>query len=458
MNSPSQQVHTSFEALRLPQYRRMVVCFLLTMMADNIEHVVSYWVMFQKFDSPVLGGFAVISHWVPFLVFSLPAGALADRYDPRRLIQIGMVLFMICSAGWAYMFITDTLQIWAAMLLLVIHGLSGVFWNVASQIILYDLVDKDVLPSAVRTLATARYVGLIVGPGVGGGLMLWLGPEYSLLVNCLLYVPNILWLINAPCGPKFRPAHLAPPARPFRGFHDLFTTIAEVRRNKEVLLMLCLAGSASWFVSNSYQAQMPGYAHDLGHGDPGLTYSLLLAADALGALCAGLLWEYWGQRSKPTSRKAMVFALLWAASLAVFALSRSYVLSLAVLVCGGICRVDFQLGRTNHCANQSTPGDPRPSHWLVQHGVAGLAVWLGYHGGVAGRHRDLYEHLVGAALFANRHNEQAVLGRPLRLLTTSWARGPEGPARGGAHPPFAGRCPCCAGGSTARSRTGGKGE
>ena len=341
MSPPSSPTHTSFEALRLPQYQRMIACFLLTMMADNIEHVVSYWVLFQTFESPVLGGFAVISHWVPFLVFSLPAGALTDRYDPRRLIQMGMVLFMVCSAGWAYMFITHTLEIWAAMLLLVLHGLSGVFWNVATQIILYDLVDKAVLPSAVRTLATARYVGLIVGPGVGGGLMLWLGPEYSLLVNCLLYVPNIVWLINAPCGPQYRPAHMSPPARPFRGLHDLFMTIAEVRRNKEVLLMLCLAGSASWFVSNSYQAQMPAYAHDLGHGDPGWTYSMLLAADALGALCAGLLWEYLGQRSKPTAGKAMGFALLWAGALAVFALSDHYVLSLGVLLVAGFAELSF---------------------------------------------------------------------------------------------------------------------
>ncbi|MEY4072670.1 MAG: hypothetical protein RJA29_27 [Pseudomonadota bacterium] len=377
MSSTQAKTHTSFEALRLPQYQRMVVCFLLTMMADNIEHVVSYWVMFQKFDSPVLGGFAVISHWVPFLVFSLPAGALADRYDPRRLIQIGMVLFMICSAGWAYMFITDTLQIWAAMVLLVIHGLSGVFWNVATQIILYDLVDKDVLPSAVRTLATARYVGLIVGPGVGGGLMLWLGPEYSLLVNCLLYVPNILWLINAPCGPKFRPAHLAPPARPFRGFHDLFTTIAEVRRNKEVLLMLCLAGSASWFVSNSYQAQMPGYAHDLGQ----LALGGRCPWRAVRRLVVGVL----GSAQQAHLTQSHDFCVV-VGRLAGGICTVPQLCTLAgCLVCGRICRVDFQLGRTNHCATQSTPGDPRPSHWFVQHGVAGLAVWLGYHGGVAGR-------------------------------------------------------------------------
>ena len=72
----------------------------LTMMADSIEHVISYWVMHERFASPALGGFAVISHWVPFLLFSVWSGALADRFDPRRLIQIGMGLFMVASAGW----------------------------------------------------------------------------------------------------------------------------------------------------------------------------------------------------------------------------------------------------------------------------------------------------------------------------------------------------------------------
>ena len=59
------------------------------MMADSIEHVISYWMIFQKFHSPALGGFAILAHWLPFLFFSVYSGALADRFDPRRIIQIG---------------------------------------------------------------------------------------------------------------------------------------------------------------------------------------------------------------------------------------------------------------------------------------------------------------------------------------------------------------------------------
>src|SRR5215218_4072673 len=86
------QSRRPFAALRTPGFAVYLLGSALAMMADSIEHVISYWMIFEKFKSPALGGYAVISHWLPFLLFSLLAGALADRFDPRRLIQIGMVL------------------------------------------------------------------------------------------------------------------------------------------------------------------------------------------------------------------------------------------------------------------------------------------------------------------------------------------------------------------------------
>ena len=62
----------SFAALHHPGFRRYVGTYTLAMMADNIEHVISYWMVFQKFQSPALGGFAVVAHWLPFLLFAIP--------------------------------------------------------------------------------------------------------------------------------------------------------------------------------------------------------------------------------------------------------------------------------------------------------------------------------------------------------------------------------------------------
>ncbi len=85
------------------------------MMADSIEHVISYWLLYQKFHSPVLAGFAVLSHWTPFLLFAVYFGAMADRYDCRKVIQVAQIMYMGVSAAWAFLFWTDTIRALACL-------------------------------------------------------------------------------------------------------------------------------------------------------------------------------------------------------------------------------------------------------------------------------------------------------------------------------------------------------
>ena len=154
---------TSFLALRNPTFRRYFAGAASLMMADSIEHVISYWIMFEKFHSPALAGFAIISHWVPFLLFSIASGAAADRHDPRRQIQIGTTIFALVSVAWGLLFLADALEMWHAIVLLVFHGLAGVLWGPAAQVYIHDLVETEHLPSAIRLSATARWLGLLMG-------------------------------------------------------------------------------------------------------------------------------------------------------------------------------------------------------------------------------------------------------------------------------------------------------
>jgi len=117
---------TKFGALRHRDYRRYFFFALIGQIAENVEHVISYWVIFQSFHSPTLAGFAVISHWVPYLLFAVYTGALADRYDCRRLIQISQGLFALASLTWGVLFLTGTLRVWHAAALLLVHGAGGV--------------------------------------------------------------------------------------------------------------------------------------------------------------------------------------------------------------------------------------------------------------------------------------------------------------------------------------------
>ncbi|WP_375314713.1 MFS transporter [Bradyrhizobium sp. A5] len=317
-------------------YRLQFIAYVLAMMADNIEHVISYWVVFQKFHSPTLGGFAVLSHWLPFLLFSVAVGGLADRFDPRRIIQCGMLLFIAASAGWGFFFITDTIEMWHAMLLLVIHGCAGVLWQTPNQLLLYDLVGPADLPSAVRLNAMARYLGILVGPAVGGIIMLTLGTSHGIIFNTLFYLPMLIWLFWAPV----RDNSIAIRRFAVRGLADIVLTIRSIGTQPVLTAMTWLAGLTSFMIGNAYHAQMPGFAGDLGHGDPGVSYSVLLAADAGGALLAGLALESWG-RLKGTPRTAITLAMLWSVALLGFASVRIYPVAIVLLFFAGFFELSF---------------------------------------------------------------------------------------------------------------------
>src|ERR1700710_2326718 len=303
----------SFAALRHPGFRAQFSTFVFAMMADNIEHVISYWVVYQKFHSPALAGFAIVSHWLPFLLFSVASGALAERFDPRRVIQIGMALFILASLSWSYFFVTDTLQMWQAMVILVIHGCAGVLWQTPNQMLLYDIVGPSDLESAVRLNAMARNLAVLAGPAVGGAILLALGPAPGIMLNTIFYLPLVLWLVKAPYGPRFR-AGAPAPRRAVRGLADIVQTMRDIRHHSVIVSMTLLAAAASFFVGNAYSSQMPGFASDLGHGDPGVSYSMLLAADAAGGLLAGLALEGRGLLP-PRQRTAILLALSWCAAL-----------------------------------------------------------------------------------------------------------------------------------------------
>jgi MFS family permease len=330
--------HRAFASFANGDFRMYFLGATAAMMADNIEHVISYWVIFQKFHSPALGGFAVISHWVPYLFLAGFTGALADRFDIRRLIQVGMLMLLGVSLCWGVMFLTDSVTLWMAMLLLVIHGLAGVIWIPASQVLIHQIVTAEQLPSAVRLNATGRYLGFLVGPAVGGGLLLALGPAYGIIVNAFIYTPLFVWLIKAPYG--LAAPDLQAPKPAVSGFADVWSTMQVVARSQVLLSMTVLIGAASFFVGNAYQAQMPEFARDLGHGRADFSYSMLLAADAAGGLAGGLLLETRGLL-QPRVRTAFFLAMIWSGALIGFARSNIYALAVVLLFVAGFMELAF---------------------------------------------------------------------------------------------------------------------
>jgi MFS family permease len=332
-----------FAALRNKDCRPYLFGAGLAMMADNIEHVITYWVLWEKFHSPALSGFQVISHWLPFLFFSVYFGSLADRFDCRRLIQAAQVLFMLVSAAWGVLFLTGTLEVWHACVLLVLHGCAGALWGPGEQLLLHDFVEPDELPSAVRLNATFRSLGVLFGPVVGSALLLLLGPTAGIFANIVFYLPLTLFLFRTKFTGHTRDDGV-PRAR--LGIVDSLRVFRDVRSNRTLVSMIVLAGLGSFFVGASLQSSMPIFAHDLGTGGAGLTYGVLLFANGAGGVVGGILLETTG-RIKPNVKAAVFSTAVYGLTSLFFAFTASYPVALVMLLVGGVANMaSMSIGQT----------------------------------------------------------------------------------------------------------------
>jgi MFS family permease len=332
-----------FAALRNKDCRPYLFGAGLAMMADNVEHVITYWVLWQKFHSPALTGFEVISHWVPFLLFSVYFGSLADRYDCRRLIQGAQVLFMFVSAMWGVFFLTNSLTVWEACVLLILHGLAGSLWGPGEQLMLHDFVGARELPSAVRLNSTFRSLGILFGPVVGSALLLGLGPTRGIFVNIAIYLPLTLFLFRTRFTGHTRD-HGGPRTRV--GLRESLRVFGEVRSDRVVVAMIILGGLGSFFIGASLQTSMPIFAHDLGAGSAGFAYGALLFALGLGGVIGGILLEVTG-RIKPTVTAAVVSTAVYGVTTLFFAITGNYAVALIMLLISGVANLaSMSIGQT----------------------------------------------------------------------------------------------------------------
>jgi MFS family permease len=380
--APDPELPRRFAALRNRDSRPYLFTAGLSMMADNVEHVITYWVLWQKFHSPALAGFEVISHWLPFLLLSVWFGGLAQRYDCRRLIQIAQGMFMLVSICWGILFLTGSLQIWEACILLVLHGCSGALWGPAEQLMLHDFVERGELPSAVRLNATFRSLGVLFGPVVGSALLLGLGSTWGIFANVLFYIPMTIVMARTKFTGHVRDgADVA--ARPRVGLIGSLRLLSELRSNRLLVSMIVLAGLVAVTIGGALQVSMPTFANELGAGTAGLAYGVLLLANGAGGVLGGFFLEATGLL-KPSARAAIVATLGFGVTTLVFALTHNYVLAIVALVIGGVANIASASITQSIVQLEAPPGDRGRVYGVYGVFASGLRVGNGITLGVLG--------------------------------------------------------------------------
>jgi MFS family permease len=189
----------TFASLRKHRaYRLFFTGQVVSLTGTWMQNLALAWFVVELTRSPVAVGILAFCRFVPFTVFGLASGVLADRFDNRRLLMATQGFSMVVSAVLAVLALTGTAQLWHVYALAALGGTALVFDAPGRHALTYRMVGREELPNAIALNASLFNASRIVGPSIAGVLVatLGVGPAFALNAVSFLAVLAALALIR----------------------------------------------------------------------------------------------------------------------------------------------------------------------------------------------------------------------------------------------------------------------
>jgi MFS family permease len=289
-----------------------------------MEQTLTAWLLYEITGSPVLLGIGGALRAIPTFVFGLPAGAIADRVDRRRLLLLTQSGSALTSVGLGIVVATGEVQVWHIYVVSVVNAVLQTFDAPARRAMYTTMVPRAQMQNAITLNAAVFRIARLIGPSLAGVLIVTVGPAIPYFINAVSFLAIIgalLLMATPPIVDRLRGSLFA-------------ETIDGVRYTvgKPILANLLLLESVhSLFGVNT--ALVTIVAKDVLHvGADGL--GLLLSALGAGALVGTAALVMTGD-VEHKGRSMMLSGYGYVASFAVFAWSRSFELSALTLAAVG---------------------------------------------------------------------------------------------------------------------------
>lgn len=222
-----------------------------------------------------------VAQFGPILLFAGFAGKLCDRFSPRGVLVVAAALAAATTGGLAVVVSASEIQLGWVYALLAVGGGVHAFERVASQALVFELVGPALLKNAVVLSTMYVSVARSVGPALAGVAFLALGPTICLLINAASYVFSLVSMLLV------RPQELHSRRVIEAGTGSLWQTLREVRRSRELLVVLVLnvgvtltALNMNVVITSAVTLSFDGNAAELG---------MVNALSAVGAVVGGYL-------------------------------------------------------------------------------------------------------------------------------------------------------------------------
>ena len=319
-------------ALGVPLFRRYSAGVLLSLIGNWVEAAAYGYVVLLLGGSAATLGLIGFLNTIPNLVFALPAGALADRYDRRKLLLIFQSLNMALAAALAVTWATGILTVGLLGALAVLGGILGTLSFAPFQAMLAATVPKRDLESAVAINSLSLQVARFVGPAIAGFLLATAGPTWVFGVNAVSFIAVLGTLAVLP-GSRPVPGAVA------HGRGAISEAFRFVFGQRSLAAMIVLMLVAGLFGTPPVAFMIPAIVRDNLDAGAG-TLGAIMAAIGLGSLLGSLALLRLSTRPNKGEPLLVGFVVTGAALAGVGASTNAW-LSLVLAFVGGFAGVLF---------------------------------------------------------------------------------------------------------------------
>jgi len=175
-----------------PLHQHLFLGLFLAAFGSNvgtwIQNVAAAWLMTSLAPNPLLVGLVQALSGLPVFLFIIPAGALADLIDRRRLLLFAEGWMLVTAALLGVLTVEGLVTPWILLLLTFVLGIGAALNNPAWQASLPELVKRDELSAAIALNSIQFNLARAVGPAIGGVLVAAIGAGYAFLINAASFV------------------------------------------------------------------------------------------------------------------------------------------------------------------------------------------------------------------------------------------------------------------------------
>jgi MFS family permease len=169
-----------------------------------VQRIAQDWLVLELTHSGTYLGIVTALQFAPVWFVSLPGGALADRFNKRKVLMVTNSIAGLTSLALGFLVITDTVQIWHVMAIAFVLGLADATDKPVRQSFVSEMVGIADMPNAVSLNSANFNFGRLVGPALSGLLIAAFGTGPSFLINASAYVLVIIVMANIREAELFR--------------------------------------------------------------------------------------------------------------------------------------------------------------------------------------------------------------------------------------------------------------